>query len=151
MATISAFRKRITSYSHLAIDATVFIYQFEQHPTFEPYCATLFNRLSEGALRLSAASIIVSEILVMPFKQKQTESIRQYMEVFLQLPHFTLVDVDYDVAVTAAQLRAEYRILLADAIHLSAAIRSGAEAFVTNDKALKQVRDIPVILLQDFV
>jgi predicted nucleic acid-binding protein len=38
-----------------------------------------------------------------------------------------------------------------DAIQLSAAINAGADAFITNDIKLKQVKELKVIVLEDYL
>jgi len=50
------------------------------------------------------------------------------------------------IAERAGKLRGQYSYLRAiDAIQISVAIDVGADAFLTNDKKLKQIREINVI------
>ncbi|HLD21996.1 MAG TPA: PIN domain-containing protein [Patescibacteria group bacterium] len=151
MAKLKQFQTALKKYRHLAIDSSIFIYQFEQHKTFEPLCSIVFEQLSHGKIVVSTSAITVAEVLTQPFQKKNIEVIALYKEVFHLLPHFSIIEVDYTVSLIAAQLRAEYAILLPDALHIAAAIHSGATAFITNDKQLKRVREIPIICLQDFV
>lgn len=151
MANIKKFRTILNKHQHVAIDSSVFIYQFEQHPQFEPLCSVIFEKVSHNAIELSAAAIIVAEVLAQPFQKKNIEVISRYQEVFLNLPNFRLINIDYDISLIAAQIRAEYTIFLPDALHIAAAIHSGASAFITNDTKLKRVKDIRVICLKDFV
>jgi predicted nucleic acid-binding protein len=59
--------------------------------------------------------------------------------------------VDLEVARRAADLRAGYRLRPPDAIQLAAALFHGATAFVTNDKKLKQVNELKVLTLDDWL
>jgi predicted nucleic acid-binding protein len=52
---------------------------------------------------------------------------------------------DADLAVDAARMRAVYRLRLPDAIQVATAIRAGAAALVTHDRALKKVRGLRVL------
>ena len=58
--------------------------------------------------------------------------------------------IDERVATRSAEIRAKYKgIKLADALQLAAAIETGCDTFLTNDKQLKQVSEINVVLLED--
>lgn len=47
-----------------------------------------------------------------------------------------LQPIDADVAHTAGVLRLSHKLKTPDALHLSAALRAGADVFVTNDAVL---------------
>jgi predicted nucleic acid-binding protein len=53
------------------------------------------------------------------------------------------------VAARAAELRARYRLKLADALQLALALQAGCEAFLTNDLALRRVAELRVLVLDD--
>jgi len=50
-----------------------------------------------------------------------------------------------EVAVEAARVRTAYRLRLPDAIQVAIAIRSGAAALVTHDRALRRVRGLRIV------
>jgi predicted nucleic acid-binding protein len=51
----------------------------------------------------------------------------------------------------AAELRASYRLRPADALQVAACLVYGATAFLTNDRDLRRIGDLQVLLLEDFV
>ncbi len=51
----------------------------------------------------------------------------------------------------AADLRADYNLSTPDALQISAVLSVGCQAFVTNDKRLKRVTDLQIIVLEDLV
>jgi predicted nucleic acid-binding protein len=53
--------------------------------------------------------------------------------------------LDAELAVEAARVRAAYRLKLPDAIQVATAIRAGAAALVTHDRALRRVRGLRVV------
>jgi predicted nucleic acid-binding protein len=55
------------------------------------------------------------------------------------------------LAETAALIRARYTIRLADALQLAAAIQGGATLFLTNDKRVKKLDALQVLVLSDFL
>jgi len=88
--------------------------------------------------------------LVKPIERRDVEVVSLYEQVFENLPHFTLVPIDYDIARRAASIRAEYKILLPDAFQIAAALLHQATIFVANDKKLKRVKDICIACLKDY-
>lgn len=151
MEGIKKFTRALRQYKRIAIDSSVFIYQFEQHPQFEPLCSHIFDLLSRRRIFLITSMITVSEILVRPFSNGNIRLIELYESVFFSLPNFSLVDIDYRLAKMASLLRSQYNILLPDAFQIAAALKLRAQVFVTNDVRLKKVKDIKVLCLKDYI
>jgi predicted nucleic acid-binding protein len=53
------------------------------------------------------------------------------------------------VAARAAELRAHYRLRLADALQVALALHAGCEAFLTNDLALRRVSELRILELDE--
>ena len=65
----------------------------------------------------------------------------------------TLLPVSRSILVAAANLRATFgsQVKLPDAIHLASALEQSCTTFITNDKRLKGVQGIAVVVLDDFI
>jgi predicted nucleic acid-binding protein len=63
----------------------------------------------------------------------------------------TTYPVDIPIARKAAELRAKENLRTPDVIQIATAIVAGAQAFVTNDARLKNVQDIPILIVSDFL
>jgi len=62
-----------------------------------------------------------------------------------------LIPVTEAVSMTAVKIRTKYPgIKVLDSIHPASAIHSGCDAFLTNDRQLKQVSEIQILYLEDF-
>ncbi len=61
------------------------------------------------------------------------------------------VPIDVAMASQAALLRSRYRIKTPDALQLACAMASGCQAFLTNDLRLRPVKEIPVLVLDDWL
>ncbi len=59
--------------------------------------------------------------------------------------------MDLPVADRAASLRARYRLRTPDAIQLATALQARADVFLTNDRDLQRVEEVPVLLIEECV
>jgi prevent-host-death family protein len=69
----------------------------------------------------------------------------QYREALTRSAGWQVMPLDVEVAVEAARIRAAYRLRLPDAIEVATAIRAGAAALVTHDRALRRVRGLRIV------
>jgi predicted nucleic acid-binding protein len=62
-----------------------------------------------------------------------------------------MVAIDEKLAEAAALIRARHAIRLPDALQIAAAIQGEATLVITNDKRLKKVDGVEVLVLSDFL
>ena len=63
----------------------------------------------------------------------------------------SIVSIDEKLAEAAALLRARYTIRLPDALQVAAAIQEEATLFLTNDKRVKKVEAVQVLVLSELL
>lgn len=145
----SAFRNSLLKHRVFGLDTSCFIYQFEKHPVYSPLTRELFLILKKK--RAVVSSITFSELVARKkiFNNKRIRS--RYRVVFQTTPNTRIIDVDLNIAEYSAGLRLAYGFRLPDAFHLATAILSGANVFITNDKKFKKVKEIPIVILKDYV
>ncbi|MEG6567978.1 PIN domain-containing protein [Thermoanaerobacterium saccharolyticum] len=90
------------------------------------------------------SSLIYTEVLSKPLKEGNT-TIADYC--LLHFPNLTIKDVDKDIAIISAKLRAKYKIRTPDAIFIATGIAENADTFITNDDQLKNIKEIKITLL----
>ncbi len=62
------------------------------------------------------------------------------------------MEISASVAKNAGKLRGHYpHLRTIDAIQISAASEAAADVFVTNDRSLKQIGEIKVLILSDYL
>ncbi len=87
----------------------------------------------------------MEEYFVFPYRNNEYS----YINMFNRLVATTdmeIMEINKGIAMKAAQIRAEYRGFKAmDALQLAAACLSGCDLFLTNDKQLKQFKEIRCI------
>lgn len=146
------FRKDLMLYKHIGVDTMCFIYHFADVPRFSPLTDELFTLTQTEKVSIVTSIVSVIETLVLPEQSEDPELAREYERLFRSLLGLTIIPIDWSVAKLTAKIRAKYpAVRLPDAIQLSAALLAGCKAFVTNDEQFKRVKEIPVILLKDYL
>jgi predicted nucleic acid-binding protein len=141
----------LSSVSIIGVDTAIFIYHFEENPAYLALTRELFSSIEEGERKGVTSTITLMEIIVKPLALKQIDVARKYEAMLVNFPNLEIVDLDRDVIRQAARLRAEYRLRPPDALQISASMLCGAEAFVTNDGAMRRLQEkMDVLLLDDF-
>ena len=129
-------------YSTVVVDTAPFIYILESHPQFADQFVGLFEAAAAGKLIIALSTITLAEVLTGPLKTGQTALAKRYEKA---LSGYTLISVTPPIAALAAQLRAQYRLKLPDAIQLATALDAGAAAFVTHDRDFSQVTGVVIL------
>ncbi len=75
--------------------------------------------------------------------------IEEYKKIFINSDNINLIDLNPEISEISARLRATHGIRTPDAIQLGTSIYYGANYFLTNDKRLKSVNDISIIVLEE--
>ena len=125
------------------VDTAPFIYVLESNTQFADLFLGLFEAAAEGDLTIALSTITLAEILAGPFKAGQTALAKRYEK---SLTHYNVIPVSTPIAALAAQLRAQYRLRLPDAIQLATALDIGAAAFVTHDRDFSQVTGVEILM-----
>lgn len=124
------------------VDTAPFIYILESHPHFAEQFVDLFEDADKGNLQLALSSITLAEVLTGPWQARKSALAKRYEKALSQ---YQIVPVSGSIAASAAQLRAQYRLKLPDAIQLATALDIGAQALVTHDRDFSRVKELPVV------
>ena len=127
------------------------IYFVEQHPTYLKVVRPVFGAIETGDIEAMTSTITLLEVLVHPFRMKNIPLAEKYREILLDSDHFTTFGIFHDISENAARLRAHYAIPTPDALQIAGALFHGATTFVTNDADLKKVKDIDILVIDDFI
>ncbi len=135
--------------NRIFLDTSPLIYYLDG---FEPFASKveryLLSAMDNGD-SLYTSTITDTEYLVHPYREKSYIKIISYKS-FLQDIHVLKIGIGESIAEKAAQIRAFYQgIKTADSLQLAAAIESGCDVFLTNDKQLKQVSELRALLVDE--
>jgi predicted nucleic acid-binding protein len=129
----------------LVVDTAPIIYWLEGRPRLAERFATVFSAAESGAASIVISTVTLAEVLAGPLRAGDELLTAQYREALTRSLGWQVMPLDVDTAVQAARVRTAYRLRLPDAIQVATAIRAGAAALVTHDRALRRVRGLKVV------
>ena len=138
---------QLETVSRAGFDTSPFIYLFAGKGDRAGKAARLFGRLAPA----SKVTSIVAPIEVLSFFRgiSQDGLAAQYTSFFRESGEVEVAPVDWPVCELAASLRGKYRLRLGDAIQVATAILFRSEIFITNDRGLARVTELPVLQFVD--
>lgn len=126
----------------LLLDTAPIVYCLEDHAKLGPRFQPLFEAHRNGEIRFAVTTITLAEVMTGPLQTNDEALARRYRAV---LESWQIVDLDSDIAESAARLRASLRLRLPDAIQAASALAINAEALVTHDRSFTRVKTLRVI------
>lgn len=145
------FRRSIEKHKIVGLDTAPFIYFIEDVAPYADLLEPAFNLLENHGLRAFTSTITLAEILAKPLAEKKYGLIDEIKFTLKTFSTLTMVVIDEKLAEAAALIRARHGIRLPDALQIAAAIQGEATLFITNDKRIKKVDAIEVLVLSDWL
>ncbi|MCZ8216800.1 MAG: PIN domain-containing protein [Cyclobacteriaceae bacterium] len=134
--------------SKIFFDSAPLIYLVEFNEVFYDKISLFMAESIANRKQMVTSVVSFAEFGVKPRKLGKKDVIDRFEKTITNL--FDIQDVDLEVASIAAGLRAKYSSLRGmDALQVASAIRADADIFVTNDKRLKAIKEIKVILVKE--
>jgi predicted nucleic acid-binding protein len=119
-------------------DTMLFAYWIEGNPHFGPRVKAIKKTIEERNDRLCTSVFTVGEILAGPRKKSQPELADRILKYF-QSSEIEVLPFTFSTADMYSTIRAQYRVLPADAIHLATAAQARVDLFLTNDHNLQNL------------
>ncbi len=145
------FNSVFSGIERIGFDTSPIIYFVELHPVYFPLVRDVIKRIDEGNLKGFGSVVTLTEVLVFPRREGRRDLENQYRDILQHSRNFELVAIDAEIADEASDLRCRHNLRTPDALQVSAALSRDCDAFLTNDKKLKSVNDLKIIVLDDFV
>jgi len=134
----------------IAVDTTIFIYHFEENPSYVGLTTQVLERIQSGKSRGIASELTLHEILVRPLKLEHPDVADEYELLLSNFPNLALSPITRPILLRSADLRATHGFRAPDAIIIATALINHATLLVTNDKKWKQLKMLTVACLDDF-
>lgn len=138
--------------SSIFIDTAPIIYYIEAHPDFGPVAKEVVAAFQSGNLTAYSSVMTLTEVLPKPIESGDEKLARKFADFLKHGKHFTMIEISERIAEAAGKLRGRYPVLkTVDALQIAAALEIGSEAFLTNDVKLKQIIELKVLVLKDYL
>jgi predicted nucleic acid-binding protein len=144
--------EELAAINSVFIDTAPIIYYIQAHPEFGPLAREVVMAFQSGDLIAYSSVLTLAEVLTKPIGINDQTLARKFADFLKHTKHLTLIEISEGIAETAGNLRGRYSFLKTiDALQAAAALDVGADAFLTNDAKLRQIKELRVILLKDYL
>lgn len=149
---MNEIRNKILSSKTIFLDTAPVIYYIEKHREYGSIVQTIVDCFSAGEIMAFTSVITITEVLAKPVADGKDTIVDQFIQFFKYGKNIKVFDIDSNIAVRAGKLRGLYSsIKTLDAIQIATALEAGTSIFVTNDKRLRVVQDIELLVLDDYL
>lgn len=139
----------MTEFKRVFVDTAPIIYYLENHPQYKDSIIKFFTMCMEKNIQVITSAITIEEYLVFPYSSGKMELTDNFKR-FLEYMNVEVVDINSTIAEQGAKIRGQYKNFKAmDALQIATAIVSGCDMFFTNDKQLRQEKELPCITMED--
>ena len=137
----------MTDSKKIFLDTSPLIYYLQKNELYYPSMVLFWDNYVEYDYVTS--SITITEYLTYPYRYNDLRMINEFYS-FIYGMDIQIKSIGEKIADKAAQIQAGYKFFKTmDALLLATACITGCELFLTNDKQLKQFREIRCITLDD--
>lgn len=133
------------------IDTSPIIYAVEPTARWTSVVIPLFHCVRAGSVEAVTPVVTLTEIMALPLSTGDTALARFYASVLLNSRWFRTCPISSESAAVAAGMHARYKLRTPDALQIASALTEGCDVFVTNDRNLRRVTELHVVLLSDCV
>jgi predicted nucleic acid-binding protein len=138
-------------YQRIGFDTPVFVYHIEQASPWAAPASAALEAMTDGRFAGMTSVLTLLEIAIKPLRLGRPEIADAYEALIGDITNLAINTVDVRSARIGAELRSRYGLRTPDSLQIAACIANGAEAFVTNDRRLRRVKEIDIVVLNDFV
>ena len=141
----------MTGFKRVFVDTAPIIYYLENSALYMDSVKNFFEKCLEKNIQIVTSSITIEEYLVFPYSSGKMEFADNFKR-FIEYMNIEVVDIDSNIAEQGAKIRGKYKNFKAmDALQIATAIVSGCDMFFTNDKQLRQEKELPCMIMDDLV
>lgn len=137
----------MTDFKRIFLDTSPVVYYLENNVLYYPKMKKFWEKYEDSDYITSA--VTVAEYLTYPYQQNDMKLINAFNN-FVDGMDIEIRSIDKAVAEKAAQIRAEYKFFRTmDSLQLATACLSKCDLFLTNDKQLKQFKEIKCLTVEE--
>lgn len=139
----------MTDFKRVYVDTSPFIYYLENSALYRDRIKRFFEMCLENSIEIVTSTITIEEYLVFPFASGRMELADNFKR-FIAYMNIQVIEIDCEIAEQAAKIRGKFRHFKAmDSLQIAAAKVSKCDMFFTNDKQLRQEKELPCMTMDD--
>ncbi len=139
----------MTDFKRVFIDTAPMIYFLENSPLYMESMEKFFSRCVKEHIQIVTSTLTIEEYLVLPYSDGKMEYVDNFKR-FIEYMNIEVIDIDAAIAEQGAKLRGQYKNFKAmDALQIAAAVAKRCDMFFTNDKQLRQEKELPCMTMED--
>lgn len=137
----------MTDFKKVFLDTAPIVYYLENNEMYYSVMKRFWKSFESCDYVTSA--VTVTEYLTYPYQQNEIKLINDF-NAFMDGMEINIKSIDREIAEKAAKIRAEYKFFKTmDALQLATACLSGCDLVLTNDKQLKQFKEIKCLTVEE--
>ena len=131
------------------IDTSPYIYYLEKNSEYGDKVKAFLRSKYDLGTEFVTSVITVEEYSIVPYRENNEKLLRDF-DLLIEDTETDIVDITKLIAKKAAEIRADYiNFKGMDALQLAAAVKNGCGIFLTNDKQLRQFKELTVMTMDD--
>lgn len=139
----------MTDFKRVFIDTAPIIYFLENSSIYMESMKKFFTRCMKEHVQIVTSTLTIEEYLVSPYSNGKLEYVDNFKR-FIEYMNIEVVDIDSSIAEQGAKIRGQYKNFKAmDALQIATAIVKKCDMFFTNDKQLRQEKELPCMTMED--
>lgn len=141
----------MTEYRKVFLDTTPLIYFLDADINFGKITENIFYDFLSSGVNMITSAITCTEYLTFPYKTGNVSKINVFYE-FLGDCGIPILPITVQVAQKAAEIRGNYsNFKTMDCLQLATACVHNCDLFLTNDKQLRQFKEIKCVTVEEFI
>ena len=148
---LTVLRGFLRRHRKIALDTSIFIYQFEANPKYLPFTDPIFAWLESHDSPAVTSTITMTELLVQPYRDSDRRRVRQFYALLSTYPNLEWIAPNLEIADIAARLRALHRLRTPDALQAATAVYAQVTGLITNDSAFQRVDMFETLMLESLL
>ena len=136
-------------FKKIFIDTAPIIYFLENSSLYMESMGKFFAKCAREHIQIVTSALTVEEYLVFPYSNGEMEYVDNFKK-FIEYMNIEVVEIDEVIAEQGAKIRGQYKNFKAmDALQIATAVVKRCDMFFTNDKQLRQEKEIPCMTMED--
>ncbi|MDY7052079.1 type II toxin-antitoxin system VapC family toxin [Limnospira fusiformis] len=137
------------SVNRLFLDSAPVIYYVDMNPGYSAIMDGIFDLIRAAQIRVVTSPVTLAECLILPLRDSNLSQQQLFIDIITGQDTADFVNITSEIARTAADIRARYRLQLPDAFQIATALDAGCQAFLTNDAQLKRIAELKILLVSE--